>query len=211
MSHRAAREAICRLGEQLVRRGFVSGAAGNISVRVPEGYLMTPTGAALDRLHRRDLSLVAIDGTHVSGNAPTKEAALHRAVYEARASANAVIHTHSIHAVAVTLLPEVNQADALPPLTPYYVMRVGHAPVIPYAPPGDPALAQTVGRAAAESRVVLLAHHGPVIAGTSLDDAANVLAELEETARLYLLVRNGSYRTLDEASVAALRERYPNG
>ena len=204
------RQAICRLGKRLVRRGFVSGSAGNISIRIPDGYLMTPTGAALDRLCCDDLSHVAANGTHVAGSPPTKEAALHRAVYEARETANAVIHTHSTHTVAVTLLPELGDGDALPPLTPYYVMRVGRAPVVPYAPPGDPALAEAVGRRAAESRAILLAHHGPVVAGNSLDDAADVLAELEETARLYLLVRGAPFRMLDAASVDALRVR-PSG
>jgi ribulose-5-phosphate 4-epimerase/fuculose-1-phosphate aldolase len=209
MKDRVARKSICRLGRHLVERGLVHGTAGNISVRTDRGYLLTPTGCALDALDPDDLSLVSADGEHVSGLAPTKEHHLHRAMYEARPSARAIVHTHSTHCVAVTLLPHIHHDDALPALTPYYIMRVGYAPVVPYFPPGDPELAATVGRYATGRNVLLLAHHGPVVAGASLDDAAMILEELEENARLFLLVAHDRYRTLDAGAVKDLRERFP--
>ncbi|MFN2459986.1 MAG: aldolase [Candidatus Velthaea sp.] len=209
MNDRSARKAIRRLGKRLAARGLVHGTAGNISVRVANGFLVTPTGAALDRLDPDELALVSFTGQHVAGKPPSKEASLHRAVYAARPSAHAILHTHSTHCVAVTLLRDVPEHDGLPPLTPYYIMRVGYAPVVPYVMPGDPALAETVGRYMAGRSVLLLAHHGPVVAGASLDDAAATLEELEENARLFLLVHGLAYRTLDPAAVAALRERYP--
>jgi 3-dehydro-4-phosphotetronate decarboxylase len=209
MKERAARKAICKLGRRLVERGLVHGTAGNISVRTADGYLFTPTGAALDVLEPDDLALVSPEGEHVSGRPPTKEQQLHRAMYDARPSAGAIIHTHSTHCVAVTLLPHIHHDDALPALTPYYIMRVGYAPIVPYFPPGDPELAAAVGRYAAGRNVLLLAHHGPVIAGASLDDAAMILEELEENARLFLLVAHDRYRTLDAGAVKDLRERFP--
>jgi ribulose-5-phosphate 4-epimerase/fuculose-1-phosphate aldolase len=209
MKDRAARKAICKLGRRLVERGLAHGSTGNISVRSAKGYVFTPTGAALDALEPDDLSLVSAEGEHLCGLAPTKELHLHRAMYDARPSAQAIVHTHSTHCVAVTLLPRVNHDDALPALTPYYIMRVGYAPVVPYFPPGDPQLAATAGRYAAGRNVLLLAHHGPVVAGTSLEDAAMILEELEENARLYLLVAHDKYRTLDAGAVKELRERFP--
>jgi 3-dehydro-4-phosphotetronate decarboxylase len=209
MKDRAARKAICKLGRRLVERGLVHGTTGNISVRSADGYIFTPTGAALDKLEPDDLSLVSADGEHLSGLAPTKEQHLHRAMYDARPSAGAIVHTHSTHCVAVTLLPHVHHDDALPALTPYYIMRVGYAPVVPYFPPGDPGLAAAVGRYATGRNVLLLAHHGPVIAGTSLEDAATILEELEENARLFLLVAHSKYRSLDADAVKDLRERFP--
>jgi ribulose-5-phosphate 4-epimerase/fuculose-1-phosphate aldolase len=209
MKDRAARKAICKLGRRLVERGLVHGTAGNISVRTADGYLFTPTGAALDMLDPDDLALVSPQGEQRSGPAATKELHLHRAMYDARPSAQAIVHTHSTHCVAVTLLPHIHHDDALPALTPYYIMRVGYAPVVPYFPPGDPELAATVGRYATGRNVLLLAHHGPVVAGASLDDAMMILEELEENARLFLLVAHNKYRTLDAGAVKDLRERFP--
>jgi len=203
------RRAICRAGKLLVRRGLVHGTTGNISVRTPRGYLLTPTGSALDRLDPEKLSRLSFDGNHIGGDPPTKEFRLHRAVYDVRSTANAVVHTHSTHSVAVSMLADVNRDDMLPALTPYYVMRIGKCAVSPYRIPGDALLADDVGKLAPAHHAIVLAHHGPVIAGPSLDEAIAILEELEESARLYLLVRGLAYAPLDEAAVNELRERFP--
>jgi ribulose-5-phosphate 4-epimerase/fuculose-1-phosphate aldolase len=204
-----ARRAVCRAGRMLVRRGLVHGTSGNISVRTASGYLLTPTGSGLDRLDPERLAELSADGEHVGGDAPTKEFRLHLAVYAARPSAGAVVHTHSTHSVAVSLLPDIDRDDMLPPLTPYYVMRVGRCAVSPYRVPGDAQLATDVGTLAPNYHVVVLANHGPVIAGSTLDDALATLEELEATARLYLLVRDKPHAALDGAAVAELRARFP--
>jgi ribulose-5-phosphate 4-epimerase/fuculose-1-phosphate aldolase len=203
------RRALCHAGELLVARGLVHGTAGNISVRTGSGYLLTPTGSALDRLEPERLSELSHAGEHVGGEAPTKEFRLHRAVYDARPSAHAVVHTHSAHCVAVSLLDGIETADMLPPLTPYYVMRVGRCALSPYRIPGDAQLAADVAALAPDYHVVMLAHHGPVVAGASLDEAVATLEELEATARLYMLVGNRPHRALDAAAVAELRDRFP--
>jgi len=203
------REAICRIGKSLVRRGLVHGTTGNISARTAAGFLLTPTGSALDRLDPDRLALLSAGGEHIGGDPPTKEFRLHRAVYEVRPNAAAVVHTHSTHSVAVSLLADANVEDMLPALTPYYVMRVGKCAISPYRIPGDAQLAADIAQLAPHYHVVVLAHHGPVVAGPSLDEAVATLEELEESARLYLLLRKDHYRGLDAAAVAALRERFP--
>jgi ribulose-5-phosphate 4-epimerase/fuculose-1-phosphate aldolase len=203
------REAICRAGQLLVQRGLVHGTTGNVSVRTVDGYLLTPTGSALDRLDPAALSLLSPSGEHIGGDPPTKEFRLHRAVYDARPSTNAVVHTHSTHSVAVSMLTGVDCDDMLPPLTPYYVMRVGKCAVSPYRIPGAAALAGDVAQRAPSYHVIMLAHHGPVVAGPSLDEAIATLEELEEAARLYLLLRGERYRLLDATAVDELRARYP--
>jgi ribulose-5-phosphate 4-epimerase/fuculose-1-phosphate aldolase len=212
MSHHdeRLRRAVCRAGKLLVRRGLVHGTTGNVSVRTDDGgYLLTPTGSALDRLDPDRLSLLSPDGEHIGGDAPTKEFRLHRAVYAARPSAHAVVHTHSIHSVAVSMLADIDHDDMLPAITPYYVMRIGRCAVSPYRIPGDAALADDIAQRAPAYHVVVLAHHGPVVAGTSLDDALATLEELEATARLFLLLRGERYAVLDAPAIDALRERYP--
>jgi ribulose-5-phosphate 4-epimerase/fuculose-1-phosphate aldolase len=193
----------------LVRRGLVHGTTGNISVRTATGYLLTPTGSALDRLDPEKLSELGPGGEHIGGDPPTKESRLHRAVYDVRPAASAVVHTHSTHSVAVSMLDAVDRDDMLPALTPYYVMRVGKCAVSPYRIPGDAQLADDVRQRAREYHVIVLAHHGPVVAGPSLDDAIATLEELEESARLYLLLRGQPHATLDAAAVAQLRARFP--
>lgn len=209
MNDSALRRAVCHAGQLLVARGLVHGTAGNISVRTASGYLLTPTGSALDRLDPERLSQLSAAGEHIDGDAPTKEFRLHRAVYDARPSAHAVVHTHSAHGVAVSLLDGIDTADMLPPLTPYYVMRVGRCALSPYRIPGDATLAADVAALAPDYHVIMLAHHGPVVAGASLDDAVATLEELEATARLYLLVGARPHRTLDAGAVAELRARFP--
>jgi ribulose-5-phosphate 4-epimerase/fuculose-1-phosphate aldolase len=209
MSLSADRESICRLGRSLFERGLTFGSAGNISVRLDDGWLMTPTNVALDRLDPARLARLDGAGRHVEGDPPTKESFLHMAMYAKRGAARAIVHLHATHSVAVSCLADVDPADVLPPLTAYYVMRVGRLPLVPYFAPGDGALAEAVGAVAGAHAAVLLANHGPVVAGATLDAAANAIEELEETARLYLLLRGERTRLLTPDQVAELRRRYP--
>jgi ribulose-5-phosphate 4-epimerase/fuculose-1-phosphate aldolase len=196
MSDAALREALCDLGRSLFGRGLTHGSTGNLSVRTDEGYLLTPTGSSLGALDPARLSVVDARGAHLGGDPPTKEALLHLAMYQARPRDRAVVHLHSIHAVAVSVLADVDAANALPPLTAYYAMRIGTLPLLPYCAPGDAALARAVGQSAAKHHALLLANHGPVVSGTSLATAADAIEELEATAKLWLLVRREHLRPL---------------
>lgn len=208
MTETEAREAICRLGASLFARGLTFGSSGNISVRLEDGWLMTPTNVALDQLEPARLSLLDGDLRLLAGDPPTKESVLHRVMYEGRADAGAVVHLHSTYSVAVSVLEDVDPQDVLPPLTAYYVMRVGRLPLVPYFPPGDAALAEAVRPLVGKHHAVLLANHGPVVAGTSLSAAAGAIEELEETAKLHLLLQGHRTRPLTPEQVAALRARY---
>jgi 3-dehydro-4-phosphotetronate decarboxylase len=204
-----SREEIALLGRSMFERGLTFGSSGNISVRLDDGWLMTPTNVSLGRLDPARISRLDSAGELVSGDPPTKESLLHIAMYEKRPSAGAVIHLHSTHSVAVSCMADVDPEDVLPPITAYYVMRVGRLPLIPFFPPGDQGLADAVRRLAERHTAVLLANHGPVVAGTSLDAAANATEELEETARLYLMLRDCNTRFLTPAQVETLRQRFP--
>jgi len=199
------REEICRLGESLFTRGLTFGSAGNISVRLEDGWLMTPTNVSLGRLDPARLAKLDANGKLVSGDPPTKETFLHRAMYSERPQATAVVHLHSTYSVAVSALADIDSANVLPPITAYYVMRVGRLPLVAYYPPGDLALADAVQRLAGKHHAVLLANHGPVVAGSTLDAAANAIEELEETAKLFLLLRGSKVRMLTAEQVAALK------
>ena len=199
------REEICRLGESLFTRGLTFGSAGNISARLEDGWLMTPTNVSLGRLDPARLAKLDANGKLVSGEPPTKETFLHRAMYSERPQAGAVVHLHSTYSVAVSALADVDAANVLPPITAYYVMRVGRLPLVAYYPPGHPALADAVQRLAGKHHAVLLANHGPVVAGSTLDAAANAIEELEETAKLFLLLRGSKVRLLTDEQVAALK------
>lgn len=208
LSEPGVREAICRLGQSLFRRGLTFGTSGNISVRVDDGWLMTPTNVSLDDLDPARLSRLDSAGLPSGGDPPTKESFLHRVMYEERPDAAAVVHLHSTHSVAVSCLADIDSADVLPPITAYYVMRVGRLPLVPYFPPGDVGLAEAVRPLAGRHHAVLLANHGPVVAGTSLSAAAAAIEELEETAKLHLLLQGHRVRHLDQAEVAELRRRF---
>jgi 3-dehydro-4-phosphotetronate decarboxylase len=199
------REEICLLGASLFTRGLTFGSAGNISARLEDGWLMTPTNVSLGRLDPARLAKLDANGKLVSGEPPTKETFLHRAMYSERPQASAVVHLHSTYSVAVSALADVDAANVLPPITAYYVMRVGRLPLVAYYPPGDPALADAVQRLAGKHHAVLLANHGPVVAGSTLDAAANAIEELEETAKLFLLLRGSKVRLLTNEQVAALK------
>lgn len=202
------RDEICRVGASLFERGLTFGSTGNISVRLDDGgWLMTPTNASLGSLDPVTLSRLDAEGRLVAGDKPTKEAFLHRVMYAKRSGARAVVHLHSTHSVAVSCLHGLDHHDCLPPLTAYYVMRVGRLPLVPYHAPGDEALAYAVESLAEAHHAVLLANHGPVVAGTSLANATYATEELEETARIFLLLRGHATSPLTPEQVADLRER----
>ena len=208
MNERDARERICRLGAQFAARGLAPGTSGNISMRIERGWLMTPTNASLGALEPTSLSVLDAAGTHVDGNAPTKEHVLHRAVYAARADCGAVVHLHSTHAVGYACLEGLDPGDVFPPMTPYAIMRLGRVALVPYARPGDSRLAAFVAEAAHEHHALLLANHGPVVAGTTLDSAAAAIEELEESAKLYFLMQGHRVRHLTQAQVSELRAAF---
>jgi ribulose-5-phosphate 4-epimerase/fuculose-1-phosphate aldolase len=209
MSETQAREAIVRIARSMFERGLTHGSTGNISVRINGGWLMTPTGSSFGDLDPARLSALDATGAHVGGDAPTKEAFLHRAMYDEQPRFAAVVHLHSTHSVAVSVLDGVDADDVLPPLTAYFVMRVGRLPLVPYFAPGDVKLAEAVRGRASRHHALLLANHGPVVAGTSLAAAADAIEELEATARLYLLLRQEKVRPLSESQVGELKRRYP--
>lgn len=207
MSETKAREALCELGRSLFERGLTFGSSGNLSVRVEGGgWLMTPTGVTLGRLDPARLSRLDEAGRHVSGDAPTKETFLHLGMYRRRrGNAAAVVHLHSTYSVAVSVLAGLDPADVIPPITAYYVMKVGRLPLVPYFRPGDPALGPAVEALADRHHAVLLANHGPVVAGSSLQAAADAIEELEETAKLFLLLHGQTIRPLTREQAAVLR------
>ncbi len=200
---------ICRVGASLFNRGLTHGSTGNISVALPDGgWLMTPTGSSLGTLDPARLSHLDATGRHIGGDKPTKEAFLHTCMYRERPTSGAVVHLHSTHSVAVSCLEGVDHTNCLPPITAYYAMRIGTLPLVPYFPPGDEALAEAVAKLAGRHHAVLLANHGPVVAGMSLSAAQDAVEELEETAKLFLLLRGERVRALTEAQVAELRKRF---
>ena len=202
------RDLIAKVGKSIFDRGLTPGSTGNISVRLSDGtLLMTPTNASLGDLDPARLSLTDSDGKHLSGDRPTKEAFLHSCMYCERAGDTAVVHLHSTNAVAVSILADTDPRDALPPLTAYYVMRVGSLPLIPYFAPGDEDLALAVKAEAGKHHAVLLANHGPVVSGTTLLDAQYATEELEETARLFLMLQGRPIRPLTREQAAGLKRR----
>lgn len=201
----AARALIVRTARSLFTRGLTHGSTGNLSVRLADGTLMlTPTGAGLGTLTEEALARTDPHARHLDGPRPTKEAFLHAAFYRARPGAHAVVHLHSTHAAAVSCLADTDPADALPALTAYYAMRVGTLPLLPYHAPGDTALEPLAEETARTHHAVLLANHGPVVAASTLEQATDAVEELEETARLHLLLRGHRTRPLTPEQAAAL-------
>lgn len=202
------RDEIAGVGRSLFDRLFTFGSTGNISARLSNGeVLMTPTNASLGALDPARLSKFSAEGVHLSGDKPTKEAFLHQCMYCERQDAGAVVHLHSTHAVAVSIIEGLDEADLLPPLTAYYAMRVGRLPLVPYYPPGDAALAGAVAEKARDSHAVLLANHGPVVAGATLREAQYATEELEETAKLFLMLRGEHIRPLTAEQCDALARK----
>lgn len=210
MSETATRDKIARLAKSMFERGLTFGSSGNISVRLDDGWLMTPTGSTMGNLDPARISKLDDQGRHLSGDAPTKESYLHVAMYEERPATGAVVHLHSTHSVAVSCLADIDPADVLPPITAYYVMKIGKLPLIPYFPPGDLDLARAVREMASDHHAVLLANHGPVVAGKSLEDAVYATEELEETAKLFLLLKDRKTRFLSDEQIRQLQTRFPN-
>ena len=209
MNDTRLRDDICRLGRSLFERGLTPGSSGNISVRCEDGgWLVTPTNASLGFLDPARLSRLDAAGRLVSGDKPTKEVPLHTALYDTRSSAQAIVHLHSTHSVAVSMLPEVDPRAVLPPMTPYYLMKCGATALVPYYRPGDPAVADAIKGLAGKYSSVLLANHGPVVAGDSLEAAVFAMEELEETAKLYLLLRGLNPRHLSPAQVKDLVDAF---
>jgi 3-dehydro-4-phosphotetronate decarboxylase len=199
------REAICRFGRSLFDRGLTAGSSGNISIRLSDGgWLTTPTNSSLGFLDPARLSRLDADGRLVSWDAPTKELPLHTALYQTRSDAGAIVHLHSTHSVAVSMLPDIDPADVLPPMTAYYVMRVGRTALVPYYRPGDPAVVDAIRGLAGKYTSVLLANHGPVVAAKDLEAAVYATEELEETAKLKLLLHGLNPRLLTRAQVRDL-------
>jgi ribulose-5-phosphate 4-epimerase/fuculose-1-phosphate aldolase len=185
------------------------GSAGNISVRLEDGYLMTPTNSSLGRLEAAAISKLDRAFVHIGGEKPSKEVFMHRAFYQARPDAGAVVHLHSTMATAVGCLADADPVNPIPPLTPYFVMRVGRTmPLIPYYRPGDPAMEPAIHAAAKTARAVLLANHGPVVSGRTLTDAVYAAEELEEAAKLHIVLRGTAPRLLTAAQVEDLLETF---
>jgi len=208
MNEDALREDIAAIGKSLYDRGLAHGSAGNISVKLADGWLMTPTNSCMGRLDPARISRLDARGALLSGDKPSKETFLHLAMYEVRASTGAVVHLHSVHSVAVSCLEGLDAGDVLPPITAYAVMQVGKLALVPYHPPGDESLAEAVRAVAGKHHAVLLANHGPVVAGSTLDAAVNAIEELEQTAKLMLLLDGRATRYLTLGQVAELNSRF---
>jgi 3-dehydro-4-phosphotetronate decarboxylase len=209
MTEAKLREEICWFGKSMFDRGLTAGSSGNISARVDGGWLMTPTNSCLGRLDPATLSKVDEKGAPISGDKPTKEAFLHLSMYAQRPGAGAIVHLHSTHSVAVSVLADIDHENPIPPLTAYYVMKIGRLALVPYYAPGDVTLANAVGEVAGRHRAVLLANHGPIVAGKDLETAVYATEELEETAKLYLLLRGQQTKLLTVEQVADLHRKFP--
>jgi len=203
MMDAALRATLCEVAADLFRRGLTNGSSGNISAKLPDGsILISPTGTSFGALDPARLAHLAPDGAHVSGDLPSKEYPLHTAFYATRARAGAVIHTHSTHIVALSMLPGTDADNLLPPLTPYAIMRLGKVVLLPFLRPGDPVMGEAIRALGGRRAAVVFANHGPVVSAGTLSDAANALEELEEAAKLTLLTRGLSPRLLTPAQVA---------
>lgn len=198
------REQIVRFGRSLFDRGLTAGSSGNISVRLADGWLLTPTNACLGELDPACLAKLDWHGKLISGNPPSKEAFLHRSLYDARPGAGAIVHLHSTHSAAVSCMSGLDHGNCLPPLTAYFVMKIGRLPLVPYHRPGDALLGEAIARLAGKHSAVLLANHGPVVSGSSLEAAVYATEELEETAKLFLLLRNTPVSPLNARQIEEL-------
>ncbi|WP_319545993.1 3-oxo-tetronate 4-phosphate decarboxylase [Ruegeria conchae] len=204
----ALRQLMSELCASLFVRGFSVGTAGNVSARLDDGILMTPTNSTLGNIDPERIAKIDLDGHHVSGDKPTKEVFLHQAFYETRPEAGAVVHLHSTWATALSCLEDTDPNDCIPPLTPYVVMRVGTVKLAPYVKPGDPKSGDLIRELGGKFSAVLLANHGPVVSGKDLFSAVCAAEELEETAKLLLALRGMPTRMLDVVQVAELKDTF---
>ena len=199
------REKIAALSRSLYERGLTAGSSGNISVRLENGWLLTPTNSCLGELDPARISKLDWEGHLLSGDPPSKEAFLHRSMYEARNIAGSIVHLHSTHSAAVSCMSGLADDNCIPPITPYFVMKIGRLPLVPYFRPGDKALGEVIRGLAANHSAVLLSNHGPVVSGSNLEAAIYALEELEETAKLFLLLRNTPINCLNPGQIEELR------
>ena len=196
------REQICLLAKSMFDRGLTGGSTGNISARTEDGgLLVSPTGSSFGRLDPAELSRFDSEGRHIAGLKPTKEMPLHSAFYETRKSAGAVVHLHCCHSVAWSMMPEIDPDNVLPPLTPYAIMKLGKVQLLPFFMPGDAAMGEALRSLGGKRSAVLLANHGPVVAGKDVEAACNAIEELEETAKLAIMMRGFDARALTPAQV----------
>jgi ribulose-5-phosphate 4-epimerase/fuculose-1-phosphate aldolase len=203
----AASEGIAEMGASIFARGLTPGRTGNLSCRIGDEIVVTPTGVSLGSLDPHQLAIIDLEGLPIRGGQPSKEAGMHAAIYRARPALRGVVHLHSTHAVAVSCLADVDERSALPPLTAYFAMRVGRLPLVPYFAPGDPSLSIAVEEMAREHHAMLLANHGSVVAADDLLSAADAAEEIEETARLWLMLRSQPTRPLTSAQLTALVQK----
>ncbi|MBB3992772.1 ribulose-5-phosphate 4-epimerase/fuculose-1-phosphate aldolase [Sulfitobacter undariae] len=209
MSETALREQICLLAKSMFDRGLTGGSTGNISARTEDGgLLVSPTGTSFGRLDPARLSRFDAKGMLISGDKPTKEMPLHSAFYDTRSNAGAVVHLHSCHAVALSMMPDADADNFLPPLTPYGIMKLGRVKLLPFFMPGDPAMGDAVRGLAGKRSAVMLANHGPVVAGKDIEAACNAIEELEDTARLAMMLRGMNARALTDENVRALVTKF---
>ncbi|WP_425072112.1 aldolase [Sagittula sp. S175] len=209
MTETALREQICLLAKSLFDRGLTHGSTGNISARTEDGgLLVSPTGTSFGRLDPARLSRFDAEGRHVEGDKPTKEMPLHTAFYDTRSTAGAVVHLHSCHAVALSMMPDADEDNFLPPLTPYGLMKLGKVKLLPFFLPGDPAMGEAVRGLAGKRSAVMLANHGPVVAGADVEAAVNAIEELEDTARLAMMTRGMGARALTDPQIKALVTKF---
>ena len=208
----ALRDRMCLLAASLFDRGLTAGSTGNISARTPDGgFLVSPTGSSFGRLDPARLSRFDANGVRLSGDKPTKEMPLHTAFYDTRSAAGAVVHLHSCHSVAWSMMPDAEAEDFLPPMTPYAIMQLGRVKLLPYFRPGDPAMGEAVRDLGGSRTAVMLANHGPVVAGRDLDAACNAIEELEATARLAMLMRGTPARLLTAPQIDDLLATFGTG
>ena len=208
MNEKDIRNNLVKWGKSLFERGLTAGSSGNMSVRLDDGFLFTPTNSCLGFLEADHLSKLDLEGKHVSGDPPTKELPLHFGFYDQRPASRAVVHLHSTYATALSCLSDVDPKDAVSPITPYVVMRVGQVPVVPYTRPGSVEVKPMIDALAANHPAVLLENHGPVVAGISLDAAVFAIEELEEAAKLAIILRGMQVRHLDPAAIADLNQHF---
>ncbi|MCJ7873431.1 aldolase [Phaeobacter sp. J2-8] len=205
----ALRDQMCLLARSMFDRGLTGGSTGNISARTPDGgLLVSPTGTSFGRLDPGRLSRFDGQGRHIAGDSPTKEMPLHSASYDTRSTTGAVVHLHSCHSVALSMMPDVDPDNFLPPLTPYGIMRLGKVTLLPFFLPGDPAMGDAVRGLAGKRSAVMLANHGPVVAGKDIEATCNAIEELEDTARLAMMTRGLMPRALTEPQVQALITKF---
>jgi len=208
MNEQQLREQMVELARSMFERGYATGGSGNLSLKLPNGHLLaTPTGSSLGRLVAEELSVIDANGEHISGKKPSKEVAFHLAIYRNNLQCNAIVHLHSTYLTALSCLEGLDLNNAIRPFTPYFVMRIGKLPVIPYLRPGEPKIAEELAKLASEHRAFLLANHGPVVTGSDFLDAVDSAEELEETAKLAFLLKDKAIRYLTDEEVNDLQGR----